>query len=87
VPTLKEKGVDLSVQTWRGIVVNKKAPQDVQDALRAAAKKVAEDADFKAALTKMNMTLAYLDSAAFKASIESDNATFKNLMTKLGMAK
>lgn len=56
VPTLKEKGIDLSVGTWRGIVVNKKARKEAQDVLRAAAAKSVEDADYKAALIKMNMT-------------------------------
>jgi tripartite-type tricarboxylate transporter receptor subunit TctC len=87
VPTLKEKGIDLSVGTWRGIVVTKKAPKDAQDALRAAAAKVVEDADYKAALIKMNMTYAYQDAAAFQKAIDTDNVSFKTLMTKLGMAK
>lgn len=87
VPTLKEKGVDLSIQTWRGIVVPKKTPQDVQDVLRAAAKKTAEDPAFKDQLAKMNLTYAYLDAPAFKAAIDKDNVFFKTLMTKLGIAK
>jgi len=87
VPTLKEKGVDLSVQTWRGIVVPKKTPQDVQDVLRAAAKKTAEDPAFKEQLAKMNMTYAYLDAPTFKAAIDKDDVFFKTLMTKLGLAK
>ena len=87
VPTLKEKGIDLSVGTWRGIVINKKAPKEAQDALRAATAKIVEDADYKAALVKMNMTGAYQDAAAFQKTIDSDNVSFKTLMTKLGMAK
>jgi len=87
VPTLKEKGVDLSIQTWRGIVVPKKTPQDVQDVLRAAAKKTAEDPAFKEQLAKMNLTYAYLDAPAFKAAIDKDNVFFKTLMTKLGLSK
>lgn len=87
VPTLKEKGVDLSIQTWRGIVVPKKTPQDVQDVLRAAAKKTAEDSVFKEQLSKMNLTYAYLDAPTFKAAIDKDNVFFKTLMTKLGIAK
>lgn len=87
VPTLKEKGVDLSILTWRGIVVPKKTPQDVQDVLRAAAKKTVEDPAFKDQLAKMNLTHAYLDAPAFKAAIDKDNVFFKTLMTKLGIAK
>ena len=39
VPTLKEKGVDLSIGTWRGLIVSQKTPQDVVDVLAKAAKR------------------------------------------------
>ena len=87
VPTLKEKGVDLSVMTWRGIVVPKKTPADVITALRTAAKKTTDDVQFKEALTKMNLTHAYLDGPEFKVVMDQDNVFFKTLMTKLGIAK
>lgn len=87
VPTLKEKGVDLTIMTWRGIMVAKKTPQNVQDALRAAAKSTTSDPAFKEVLTKMNLTSAYLDAPEFKAFLEKDNAFYKALMTKLGIAK
>lgn len=87
VPTLKEKGVDLSVMTWRGIVVPKKTATDVVDALRDAARKTADDAAFREALAKMNLTHAYLDGPLFKEAMNKDNAFFKALMTKLGIAK
>ncbi|AWK89374.1 Bug family tripartite tricarboxylate transporter substrate binding protein [Azospirillum thermophilum] len=87
VPTLKEKGVDLSVSTWRGIVVPKKTPQAVVDTLRTAAKATAEEQSFRDSLAKMNLTHAYADGPEFGAQMQKDNAFFKDLMTKLGMAK
>lgn len=87
VPTLKEKGVDLSVYTWRGIVVPKKTPQDVVDTLRTAAKATAEEQSFRDSLAKMNLTHAYADGPAYGDVMKKDNAFFKDLMTKLGMAK
>jgi tripartite-type tricarboxylate transporter receptor subunit TctC len=87
VPTLKEKGIDLSVYTWRGIVVPKKTPQPVVDILRKAAKATAEEAGFKEALEKMNLTWAYADGPEFRKQMEHDNAFFKDVMTKLGIAK
>ncbi|MBV5336911.1 MAG: tripartite tricarboxylate transporter substrate binding protein, partial [Deltaproteobacteria bacterium] len=80
-------GVDLTIQTWRGIVVPKKTPQNVVDVLRSAAKKTAEDPAFKESMVRMNATLAYLDGPEFKVVIDKDNAFFKALMTKLGIAK
>lgn len=87
VPTLKEKGVDLTVMAWRGIVVPKKTPQPVVDILREASKQIANDVAFKDALAKMNLTLVYLDGPAFGEAMQKDNAFFKALMTKLGIAK
>lgn len=87
VPTLKEKGIDLTVATWRGIVVPKKTPDDVVAALRTAVKATAEEASFKEALAKMNLTHAYADAPEFRKVMEKDNAFFKTTMTKLGIAK
>lgn len=87
VPTLKEKGVDLTIMTWRGIMVPKKTPQNIVNVLREASKQTAGDPAFKEALTKMNLTLAYLDAPEFKAFVAKDNQFFKELMTKLGIAK
>ncbi len=87
VPTLKERGVDLSIGTWRGVVAPKGTPQDIVDVLREAAKKTSEDPAFKEALDKMNLNQAPLDAAEFKATIAKDNALFKELMIKVGIAK
>lgn len=87
VPTLKEKGVDLTIMTWRGIMVSKKTSDDVVKVLREAAKKTVEDPAFKEVLTKMNLTSAYLDAPEFKTFVAKDNDFFKALMTKLGIAK
>ncbi|PAS92746.1 MAG: ABC transporter substrate-binding protein [Candidatus Dactylopiibacterium carminicum] len=87
VPTLKEKGVDVSIYTWRGIVVPKKTPQAVVNVLREASKKTAEDPAFRETLSKMNLTWAYADSAVFKAAMDKDNLFFKDMMTKIGLAR
>ena len=87
VPTLKEKNIDLSIYTWRGIVVPKKTPQPIVDTLRLAAKNTADEQSFRDSLAKMNLTHAYADGPAFRAVMEKDNAFFKALMTKVGIAK
>ncbi|HYG88747.1 MAG TPA: tripartite tricarboxylate transporter substrate binding protein [Azospirillum sp.] len=87
VPTLKEKNIDLSIYTWRGIVVPKKTPQAIVDTLRAAAKNTADEQAFRESLAKMNLTHAYADGPAFRTVMEKDNAFFKDLMTKVGIAK
>ncbi|MBE2893503.1 Bug family tripartite tricarboxylate transporter substrate binding protein [Spirabiliibacterium falconis] len=87
VPTLKELGVDLSIATWRGIVVPKKTPDDVVNKLSEVAFKVSQNDEFNQSLEKMNLTPAYLNSEEFEKVIEKDNAFFHDIMTKLGMTK
>ncbi|HGX0742626.1 TPA: tripartite tricarboxylate transporter substrate-binding protein [Escherichia coli] len=69
VPTLKEKGVDLSIGTWRGLIVSQKTPQDVVDVLAKAAKETAEEPAFQDALQKLNLNYAWLDAASFQTQI------------------
>ncbi|MDQ8023010.1 MAG: tripartite tricarboxylate transporter substrate binding protein [Moraxellaceae bacterium] len=87
VPTLKEKGIDVSIYTWRGIVVPKRTPKAVVDVLREASRKTAEDQAFRDTLTKMNLTWAYVDAPAFKEAMDKDNVFFKTMMSKIGLAK
>jgi tripartite-type tricarboxylate transporter receptor subunit TctC len=85
VPTLKEKGVDLSIGTWRGLVVPAKTPKPVLDVLRAAAKKATDEPAFRDALGKMNLTFAYLDADAFGAAMQKDETFFAALIKQLGL--
>jgi tripartite-type tricarboxylate transporter receptor subunit TctC len=87
VPTLKERGIDLSIGVWRGLAVPKGTPRDVVNSLRDAARKTAADPAFKEALVKANLGEAYLDADAFKASIESDRDALKKVLSKLVIQK
>ncbi|MFA9438807.1 Bug family tripartite tricarboxylate transporter substrate binding protein [Uliginosibacterium sp. sgz301328] len=87
VPTLKEKGVDLSIGTWRGIVAPKGTPKEVLEVLKTATKKATDEQGFRDALAKMNLTFAYLDADAFGAAIKKDEAFFSTLIGQLGLKK
>ncbi|MDR1827924.1 MAG: tripartite tricarboxylate transporter substrate binding protein [Methylobacteriaceae bacterium] len=87
IPTLKEKGVDVAVSTWRGIVGPANLPADVVAKLSDISAKTAADPAFQETLKKMNLTAAYLDAAGFKDAIEKDNAFFEEFMAKLGIGK
>lgn len=87
VPTLKEKGIDLSVATWRGLMAPKKTPQPVLDVLRKACAETAAEDGFKETLAKMNLAWAYVDAPEFGKQMERDNVFFKETMTTLGIAK
>ncbi|MGG1662009.1 tripartite tricarboxylate transporter substrate binding protein [Brevibacillus sp. NRS-1366] len=87
IPTLKEKGIDLSVSTWRGLGVPKDTPQEIVTVLKDAAGKTVKEQNFQDVLDKMNLGKTYLDDVAFQEKMTSDSAMFKELIDKLGLKK
>lgn len=85
VPTLKERGLDISLGTWRGLAVNKATAPDVVASLRTMTAKTAQEKSLMDALDKQNMGYAYADGDAFYAAMAKDHAYYKSLIAKLGL--
>lgn len=85
VPTLKERNIDLSIGTWRGIAAPKGTPQPVLDTLSAAFRQAAAENSLKRFMAEQNLGYAVADQQTFTALMERDNAIFKNLIEKFGM--
>lgn len=85
VPTLKERGIDLAIGTWRGIAAPKGTPVQTVAYLKDLAQKASAEASFRDTLDKQNLGFVYADDVAFKARINKDNADFKALISKLGI--
>jgi len=85
VPTLKERKIDLSIGTWRGLALSKAAPQSVVDILRTATRKAAADPALRESLEKLNLGFAYLDAPEFGQAMARDHDYFKTLVAKLGI--
>jgi len=85
VPTLKERNIDLSIGTWRGLAVHKATPPNVAAVLRDTARKGAEEPIFREQLDKLNLGFAYLDADAFGKAMQRDHEYFKQLVQKLGI--
>ncbi|KLN52348.1 tripartite tricarboxylate transporter substrate binding protein [Variovorax paradoxus] len=83
VPTLKERGIDLVIGTWRGIAAPKNTPPEVVAYLKNLSQKAANEPAFREVLDKQNLGFSYADDVAFKANMAKDNAYFKALMGKL----
>ena len=83
VPTLKEKGIDLSLGTWRGLGVPLNTPPEVVAFLRDAARKAAADPGFRNAMAKANLTVAYQDADAFRNTMVESSHYFKVLVHKV----
>jgi len=85
VPTLKERGIDLSVGTWRGLGAPKNTPKEVVDILKAATQKTMQEPAMHEAMDKLALGYAYANSETFRAVMARDNETFKTLIPKLGL--
>jgi tripartite-type tricarboxylate transporter receptor subunit TctC len=85
VPTLKERKIDLSIGTWRGLGVPKATPDNVVNALRELARKTAADPGLRESMDKLNLGFSYLDADAFGKAMERDHAYFKTLVEKVGI--
>ena len=85
VPTLKEKGIDLSIGTWRGIAGPKNMPPEVVTYLKTAAKKTIDEPAFQEVLSKQNLGFVYADDVGFLDRMVKDTAFFTDLVKVLDM--
>lgn len=85
VPTLKERGIDLSIGTWRGLAAPKGTPREIVNYLKKVALDSANEPAFRDLLDKQNLGYSYADDVAFREAMVKDSATFKALITKLGL--
>jgi tripartite-type tricarboxylate transporter receptor subunit TctC len=85
VPTLKERGIDLSIGTWRGLGVAKGTPPEHVEALKTLAQKTMAEPAMKEAMGKLNLGYAWGDDVTLKATLRRDHESFKLLIQKLGL--
>ncbi|WP_159910610.1 tripartite tricarboxylate transporter substrate binding protein [Pantoea sp. 18069] len=85
VPTLKEKGIDLSIGTWRGIAGPKKMPAEVLAYLKTAATKIVDESAFRAVLDKQNLGFVYADDQGFRERMVKDSVLFNDLVQSLNL--
>ena len=85
VPTLKERGIDVSLGAWRGLGAPKGTPKEVIDILKDVAQKTMNEPQMREAMDKLALGYAYGDEAAFKATMARDNDNFKALIPRLNL--
>jgi len=85
VPTLKERKIDLSMGTWRGLAGPKNLPADVMSKLSEITLKTANEPAVKEAMEKQNLGYSVADGATFRSQIMADSALFKQLVERLGV--
>jgi tripartite-type tricarboxylate transporter receptor subunit TctC len=83
VPTLKERGVDIAIGTWRGLMMPVGTPPEIVKQWRELTKKVSADPKYQDTLKKQNINLIYEDGDAFAAVLRQDNELYKRLVPRL----
>ncbi|MDQ3024985.1 MAG: tripartite tricarboxylate transporter substrate binding protein [Pseudomonadota bacterium] len=84
VPTLKELGFDAQFSQWTGLFVPAGTPEPVIARLREAARFAVEDANFKAALAKVETPVQYLDQPQFRTFWDGDAKKLADVVKKIG---
>ena len=84
-PTLKERGIDFSIGTWRGLGAPKGTPPEVVTLLKNVTAKAMNEPVLKETMEKQNMGVSWADDVQFRAAMTKDSAYFKQLMAKLNI--
>jgi tripartite-type tricarboxylate transporter receptor subunit TctC len=83
VPTFKERGVDVAIGTWRGLMLPKGTPPEIVKRWSELTRKVVADPKYQETLKKLNVNSIYEEGDAFTAVMKQDNEVFKRLVPKL----
>ncbi len=85
IPTFKELGYkDVEYYIWAGLIGPKGIPDGVLKALREAARRTAEDADFKKAMANVNSPVQYMDAPEFAKYWDADAKRLAGLVKMVG---
>ena len=87
VPTLKEKGFNWSLGTWRGIAGPKGLPDEVVSVLEPALKRAVESDQFVTFMNQVGYGTTWISSKDAISFLSEDNERFGSLLKKLGLAK
>ena len=84
VPSMKELGYDATFYIWSGLFAPAATPPAILAALRDAARRTAEDAEFKEIMAKVETPIAYLDAPEFKTFLDRDAARLRTAVERIG---
>src|SRR5436309_1990470 len=84
IPTFRELGYDAEFYIWSGVFVPAATPAPIVAKLRDAVREVANSAEFRAAMEKVETPVHYLDAPDFQKYWERDAARLKLALEKIG---
>ncbi|MEL7567846.1 MAG: tripartite tricarboxylate transporter substrate binding protein [Dehalobacterium sp.] len=87
VPTLKEIGLNVESQMWRGLTGPADMPEETVKFWEDTLLRLFETQEWKDFLETNNFTAGYLNSVDFKNFVESENGSLEQILTELGLKK
>ncbi len=87
VPTMKESGVDLVFDQWRGFAAPKGTPEMVIDKMSPIVKKAVESKEWTDFTASVGTTPQYLNPSAFAKFVAQQDKITKEIMVAAGLAK
>ena len=87
VPTVKEAGIDVTYEVWRGVFGSSGMTKDAQAWWAKTLKTMSGTATWKDSCAKLQWVDAYGDSAAFAKFLADEYQSYSGLMKDLGLSK
>jgi tripartite-type tricarboxylate transporter receptor subunit TctC len=84
VPTMKEKGLDLTYYLWIGLFVPKGTPSNIVSTLAGAIDKAAASPQFTTAIAKIGFEPSYLNAADFAKFWDDDAGRSADAVRQIG---
>ena len=83
-PSMKDIGYDAELYLWVGLFAPKNVPAHVQKILRDATRQAVQDPEFKAAMEKIQVPIAYQDAEEFRAWWDRDTQMLAEVIKRVG---
>lgn len=87
VPTLKEQGMNVELINWRGIVAAPGVTPQQKAALAAAVEKTLKSPEWAKILKSRGWDDAYMNSEQFTSFMKAEQASVKEVLMSIGLAK
>ncbi|HHV17318.1 MAG TPA: tripartite tricarboxylate transporter substrate binding protein [Thermoanaerobacterales bacterium] len=85
IPTMKEQGINVSYETWRGVFGPPEMSEESKEFLEDAFEKLIETDAWKQMLVKYNWTNSFMGSDEFNKFLEEQNQTIEEFYTEMGL--
>ncbi|NLN15921.1 MAG: tripartite tricarboxylate transporter substrate binding protein [Firmicutes bacterium] len=83
VPTLKERGIDVTYGVWRGLVVRAGTPPEIVADLEKKVAAAAASEEFKKAMNTAGINIAYMNAKEFREVMEQEDVLVSKLLAEL----